>query len=154
MYPAFKDLIDQLDPTLQKLVNSEPYDITRLPKSPRIPGVYVFYDESIPVYVGRTRNLKARMKSHFNLTNPNMASFAFLIACSTYGRIKASYKKEGSRKDLRANPDFNKHFISANNKLKTMIIRFIEIDDPKMQHLFEIYATMTLNTSYNNFDTY
>lgn len=154
MNQDFKSLIDQLEPTLQRLVSSKPIDISAIPRSPKLAGVYVFYEGNEPIYVGRTKNLRGRIKSHYNLTNPNMASFAFLIACESYGRKKAAYKKEGGRKDLHSNPAFREHLIGANERLKVMTVRFVEITDPKMQHIFEIFAAMALNTPHNTFETH
>lgn len=76
------------------------------------------------------------------------------MAFETYGRKKASYKKEGSRKHLHADAIFKEHFISANKRLNGMTMKFIEITDPKMQHMFELYAAMKFNTPYNSFETY
>lgn len=155
MNQSFKNLIDQLDPTLKTLLSSQPIDISAIPRTRKLAGVYIFYENEKPIYVGRTRNLRGRIKSHYNLTNPNMASFAFLMACKEYGREKAAYKKEGGRKELHSSPAFRKHLIEANKRIQSMTIRFVEIQDPNLQHIFEIYAAMALETTtYNTFDTH
>jgi predicted GIY-YIG superfamily endonuclease len=153
---AFDKLVKILPLKLNDLISSSPIVFEELPSKPKLSGVYVFFENDIPIYVGRTRNLRARLKSHYNLTNPNMASFVFLLASDSYGRKKASYKKEDSRKAIYGDEYFkNNHFMPANERLKKMKIRFIEINDPKEQHIFEIYAAMALGTEkYNSFDTH
>ncbi|MCB9991906.1 MAG: GIY-YIG nuclease family protein [Rhodospirillales bacterium] len=151
----FKALIEQLQPTLNQLLGCSPLEVSKIPATPKLAGVYLFSENEVPIYVGRTRNLRGRIKSHYNMTNPNMGSFAFLMACKTYGRKKAAYKKEGSRKQLHADPDFRKHLEKANKRIKAMTVRFVEINDPVKQHLFELYAAMALGTTeFNQFDTH
>lgn len=154
MKKDFERLLDQLEPNLSLLIKTAPLTPEQIKNSKNRAGVYVFYERNTPVYVGRTKNLKRRFLSHHNTKNPNMGSFVFLMACETYGRKTASYKKEGSRKGLRKDSEFMSHFLDANSRLKKMTIKFVDIPDPRMQHIFEIYAAMCLETPYNSFNTH
>jgi hypothetical protein len=83
-----------------------------------------------------------------------MAAFAFSLAREATGFLKATYKKEGSRKSLVENPDFSNAFSSAKERIRMMDLRFIEVDDPTQQAIFEIYVSTALQTPYNDFDTH
>lgn len=149
MNQDFKDIVDQLEPTLLRLVSSKPIDISTITISSKLAGVYVFYEGEDPVYVGRTRNLRARVKGHRSITKNDAGSFAFFLARKWYG----SEKVTGGRKALYADPVFRKHLEKANERLKMMSVKFVEISDPRMQHVFEIYAAMALATD-NSFETH
>ncbi len=153
MTKKFSSLIDQLPQLLDSL---QPIDWRAIPAKEKRAGVYVFYEKNKPIYVGRTKNLKQRIRSHYCKQSHNKSSFVFLMACDTFGRKKASYKKQDGRKELFKDPVFReKHYLKAHERLAKMKLRFVEIPDPKLQHLFEIYAAMVLGTEkYNSFDTH
>jgi hypothetical protein len=120
---------------------------------PKVPGVYLFSDKQ-PVYVGQTRNLRARLRNHTGAqATENQASFAFLIG-------KADAKAAGidlnrTRKILEADPDFSDHFRKAKERVARMNVRWIELDDPIERTLFEMYAALALDTvAFNSFETH
>ena len=120
---------------------------------PKVPGVYLFSDKE-PVYVGQTRNLRTRLRNHTGAkAAENQASFAFLI-----GKVKAEaagIDLNRTRKTLEADPDFSDHFRKAKERVASMNVRWIELDDPVERTLFEMYAALALNTvAFNSFETH
>lgn len=80
--------------------------------------------------------------------------FAFGIAREETGKLKASYKKEGSRAALVSDPMFAAAFAKAKSRVNGMDIRFVEETDPTKQALLEIYAATALATRYNDFENH
>ena len=120
---------------------------------PKVPGVYLFSDKE-PVYVGQTRNLKARLRNHTGArATETQASFAFLI-----GKINAEaagVDLKRTRKVLESDPDFSDHFRKAKERVANMNVRWIELDDPIERTLFEMYAALALDTvAFNSFETH
>lgn len=120
---------------------------------PEIAGIYLFSD-SKPVYVGQTRNLRARLRNHTAAkATENQASFAFLIGKAE--AETAGIDLERARKVLEADPHFAEHFRQAKARVAGMNIRWIELEDPIERTLFEIYAALALDTvAFNSFETH
>jgi hypothetical protein len=120
---------------------------------PKVPGIYLF-SENKPVYVGQTRNLQTRLRSHTSAkATENQASFAFLIGKEA--AEQAGLDLAQTRKVLEADPQFAEHFAEAKARVSKMDVRWIELDDPIERTLFEIYAAMALNTvAFNSFETH
>jgi len=120
---------------------------------PKAAGVYLFSDSN-PVYVGQTRNLRARLRTHTTSSaTENQASFAFLIAKANAGTAGIDLRR--ARKVLEADPHFAKHFQAAKARVAQMNVRWIELDDPIERTLFEVYAALALDTvAFNSFETH
>ncbi|MEI9891180.1 MAG: hypothetical protein WDN45_11990 [Caulobacteraceae bacterium] len=119
---------------------------------PASPAIYVFLFNGEPVHVGRTRNLRQRLKGH--VTNSHYsASFAFKRARSDTG-MKASYKKGEGRGALLENPIFAAAFAKALAEVRGMTVRHLVVNDPIDQYLLELYAALELDTSLTEFDTH
>ena len=116
------------------------------------PGIYVLFEENIPVHVGRTRNLRKRLQGHCSESHWH-ASFAFKRARADTGML-ADYKAGNSRPKLANDPTFRPAFILQVAKIRTMQYRFLEVADPIEQYLLELYAAMELGTSMDEFDTH
>jgi predicted GIY-YIG superfamily endonuclease len=116
------------------------------------PGVYLFTEKDLHLYVGRTRRLRARLHQH---SRPSVkdAPFAFRLARENTGRLKASYRAEGSRKALDIDPDFRKSFAEAKERIRQMTIRYVRVEDDLTQALLEIYTSTVLGSPYNEFRT-
>ena len=153
MSKEWNDLVKQM-PTLLKQLMSQPLRSWNnrglLPQK----GVYVFYEDGKPVYVGRTNTMSRRLNEHGNPSSRhNSATFAFNIA-------KRKAKKQGmntqlKRSQLEVDPAFSKLFLEAKTRVSKMPVRVIEISEPITQTLFEVYAVMCLDTrEYNDFDTH
>ncbi|WP_135605518.1 hypothetical protein [Methanococcoides sp. NM1] len=153
MNKEFKDRIDSLPKLQNELMNSiKRYrdDLQDIPKS----GVYVFYENEKPIFVGRSDHMRKRIMTQGRQgSNHNSAPFAFSLA------KEAAIEKEmdvqnKTRNELENNPEFNHLFLQAKNRVSKMAIRYISIEDPILQTLFQIYLSMELKTPYNDFKTH
>ena len=149
----FNDIVKQMPTLLDKLGSmsfvTREYARKKLPKE----GIYVFYENSRPIYVGRSKNIANRILNHSRPSSGhNSASFAFLLA-------KEKAQKNGvdvnaTRGNLENNPTFSKLYFEAKERVAKMKIKAVEINDHETQAIFEIYASKKLNTQYNNFATH
>lgn len=152
MNDQFKHMIELLPPLFERLVISsiKPWnDLGRVPQK----GVYIFYENGNPIYVGRTNRMKDRIKEHGRPSSThNSAPFAFKLAKKE--AIEKGMDLNKSREELERDPTFAKLFSDAKDKVSKMSVRVIEIDDPIIQTIFEVYASMELKTEFNDFDTH
>lgn len=120
---------------------------------PKSAGIYLFSDRK-PVYVGQTRNLRARLKNHTSATaTENKASLAFLLGKKRADAAGIDLRR--ARKILGADPAFAKHFREAKARVAKMNVRWIELEDPIERTLFEVYVALVLNTVvFNSFETH
>jgi len=153
MNNEFTELVDQLPSLLEQLLNSplKPWgNLGSLPQK----GIYVFFERGHPVYVGRTSRMGDRIKEHGRPSSThNTAPFAFNLAKKAAKRKEIDLSKQ--RGELGKDPTFAKLFSEAKERVSRMSVRVIEIDDPIIQTLFEVYASIALKTTkYNDFDTH
>lgn len=120
---------------------------------PAVPGVYLFTEAGRYVYVGQTRNLRRRLTQHAGKwARENQATFAFARA-----RLEAmadpTLRDLRTRRDLAGNPDFEILFARARAAVGRMEARFVEVGDPELRTVFEVYASVILGTE-NSFETH
>lgn len=117
-------------------------------------GIYVFYESGKPIYIGRSNRTKQRIQEHGRPSSMhNSATFAFRLAKEEMASRK-DILKGITRRELETAPGFDRAFYEAKARVAEMKIRVIEIDDQVTQALFEIYASVKLNTKYNEFTTH
>jgi len=156
MNNEFKELVDQLPSLLEQLLNSplKPWgNLGSLSQK----GIYVFFEYRHPMYVGRvgrTNRMGDRIKEHGRPSSThNNAPFAFNLAKKAAKRKGIDLSKQ--RVELEKDPTFAKLFSEAKVRVSRMSVRVINIDDPIIQTLFEVYASIALKTTeYNVFDTH
>jgi predicted GIY-YIG superfamily endonuclease len=126
-----------------------------LPRSLPKSGIYLLSENERHLYVGRTRDIRARIAGH---SRPGAtrwtAAFAFRLAREATDNMVATYTKKGSRGDLIENPNFLSAFDEAKKRIRAMDLRFVEENDPVRQAVLEIYVAVSLQTPYNDFDTH
>ena len=152
MNERFKKLIDRMPLRLQSLLEHpliviDDIGITQVPQK----GVYVFFEDNKPIYVGRSNRLRKRLKEHSQRSSDHYsATLAFRIAKQNTSTLQ----KKQTNEQLMKNRDFVEEFEAAKDRIARTKIRFIEIEDPIDQAMFEIYAALALNTRYNDFGTH
>ena len=121
---------------------------------PNPPGLYLFSDSARPIYVGQTRKLRTRLRQHTGeRSRQNQASLAFNIA--KRDAASAGVDVTRSREALAADAEFRLHLDEARRTVAAMSVQFIELDDPIRRTLFEVYATLLLQTTeFNSFETH
>jgi predicted GIY-YIG superfamily endonuclease len=155
MDEGFRQYLETLHASLERLVAMKPKSVDALPRTLPLACVYLFSEGGRHLYVGRTRNLRQRLRNHCgNASEHNQAAFAFKLAREFTGRTRVDYSKQNSRKELLAVPSFAAAFSNAKIRIRRMELRFIEEKDPLRQALLEIYASFVLKTAHNDFDTH
>jgi hypothetical protein len=153
MNERFRDLADTLDPKYQQLVSMIPLLAADVPAQTPTGGVYLFSENGLHVYVGRTkRSICVRVRNQFG-PNPSAASFPWLIAREATGK-KATYTKAGSRTELLTDVGFVAAYDAARERIRRMHLRYVHEPDPLRQALLEIYVAVAINARYNDFDTH
>lgn len=155
MQELFNTYINELPILFNKLVEMLPVQPTDLTNNVPLKGIYLFSENDTHLYIGRSNHIKRRIQYHCRLSSDhNKATFAFRIAREKTEFKKATYKTQGSRKNIEADPIFKSVFIEAKERIRNMELRFVEINDPILQALFEIYASMVLKTPFNDFENH
>jgi len=155
-------MVAAFDEMLEELTGSEPHRHGHRPPPPESSGVYLFVEDGHPVYVGITRNLRARYGQHHRPNSPeNSAPFAFAIARREAGDDGFPIDGRG-RVELSKDPEFAKaYFGPAKERVRAMDFHYLVIpagdldSDPKIA-VFEVFASMVLQTEgdFNSFRTH
>ena len=126
-----------------------------------VPGIYVFFKNEYPIYVGRTDNIKERVQYHTRPKSGNgSATFAFNLAKEEYERkYKVTIKNRKTpqnddlqniisitRKELEKDERFEPIFDAKKKYLSNCKFRFIEIKNDIIQTMFEPYLAYKLGT--------
>jgi predicted GIY-YIG superfamily endonuclease len=156
MEAAFVKYAESLHPSFERLVRMLPVTIATLPREAPSACVYLFSENGRHFYVGRTRNLRRRLRQHsIPSSRHNQAVFAFRLAREATGRLVAAYSGEGRRAVLATDDaTFVASFTDAKRRVRSMQVRYVEGTDPLRQALLEIYAAVVLATPYNDFNTH
>ncbi|WP_406660155.1 hypothetical protein V7O66_09890 [Methanolobus sp. ZRKC3] len=153
MNTKFKDIIDSLPGLQEKLINSRPLKRDNLQDMPEC-GIYVFYKHETPLFVGRSDKMKKRIITQGRKgSTHHSAPFAFLLA-----RNKATAKgldiENKTRNELVKDPMFNELFIQSKDEVSKMSVRYVAVEHPIKQTIFQVYASMELDTEFNKFETH
>jgi hypothetical protein len=149
--PAFASFMDQVHEQYNTLLDT-PYWVENYP-IPATGGIYVFSLDGCPLYVGRTRNLRRRLRQHSHKDSTQFsASFAFLMARREF---LGPHPKKQMRHQLAISKPFDEVFADCRKRVGAMQVRWVVEEDPIVQSLLEIYAAATLGTTahFNSFRT-
>lgn len=139
-------------PALYAALTSQPLLDVRSNDLRKQPGIYILYDGDGPAHVGRTRNIKQRLRAHCT-PNHNSASFAFKRARRELGQA-TTYNRTTSRAALQIDEVFGPCFRKHVDAVAQMKLRFLEVSDPIDQYFLELYAALELSLSTDEFDTH
>ena len=155
MDSRFEKYIEVLHSSFERLIAMNPVSVSELPTGLPKSAVYVFSDGDRHMYAGRSNSLRNRLRQHTtDGAQHNQAVFAFKLAREKVGKIEATYKPEGSRASLAAEPEFAAAFLDEKRRVRKMNLRFVEESDQLRQALLEIYVSFVLGTPYNDFRTH
>ena len=112
-------------------------------------GLYIFYKDDSPFYVGISQKVIGRLLQHVKGTNHHSASFAYKIGKANY--LKAN---PNLRNVARKGVNFSDHVQPAQGWLMQQKVAIIPIEDSTERYLFEVYCAMKLRTPYNDFETH
>ena len=88
MNPAFRQFVEVLHPSFERLMQMVPLKMSALPS--RLPEkcIYLLSEGQNHLYVGRTRKLRKRLRQHsIASAQHNQAVFAFKLARETTGQL-------------------------------------------------------------------
>jgi len=152
MKSKFEEIVNQIPDLMQQLIDSPMRQRNSLGDIPN-KGIYVFYENNKPVYVGRTNRMKERIQEHGRKSSyNNSATFAFILAKEIAN--EQGFDINIKRKALESNSAFRNIFLEQKERVSRMNVRVVEINDPIIQTIFEVYVSMELDTKYNNFDNH
>ncbi|MBW8036603.1 MAG: hypothetical protein FVQ79_13505 [Planctomycetes bacterium] len=152
MDEKFRVLIEGLSQKYNELISMEPVSIDTSPPDTPKGGVYLFYENEIPMYAGRTKlKIRVRLKNH--VSSADDCPLAWRLARESTGK-KATYQWKGSRKHLLQNPAFKEVYDEAKQRIRQMGVRYVGEDDPLKQALLEIYVAVVSGAKHNDFDTH
>src|SRR2546426_6325041 len=98
MHESFLSYAESLHPSFERLIAMSPVTITTLPRNAPLQCIYLFSEGHRHLYVGRTKNLRQRLRNHsIPASQHNQAVFAFRLAREMTGKLAAAYTEEGSR---------------------------------------------------------
>lgn len=144
----FWDAIDKMEPLMDGLKGSEErgwHDYNQAPPK----GVYVLYEKCDPIYVGRSNNMRSRIREHGAVSSDRYsATFAFKLLREAVGY------PEGRAEDIERT--YRDEYRNQRERVRAMNFRAVEITDQLEQTLFEIYAITEMGTApkYNDFETH
>jgi hypothetical protein len=148
----FAKLVESLEPAFQRLVQMTPVSAARLPRVMPSRGIYLFSEGERHLYVGRTDNIRRRIGNHCRASSGhNQATFAFRMARTETGLLRAAYTTSGSRGHMAKDQVFGPVFVASKQRVRALDLRFVEETDPTRQALLEIYAATVLETPFNDF---
>jgi hypothetical protein len=149
---SFHNAVQRMPKLYEQLMSCDLLDMKARPNWRGLHAIYVFYDaEGQPCHTGRTRNLQGRVRAH-TANSHHSASFAFKSTRHVLN-LSATYRPEGSRAHLMSDPVFRAEFDRQREKIGQMKLRYVEIECPIEQHLFELYVALRLGTSLSEFTT-
>ena len=155
--PSFGEIVAQLEPFLEELQSGPAYHGRTLRKLPK-KGVYVFYEDGKPMYVGRVgsnskQTVRQRIRQHtIPSSGHNQATFAFRLLQEDLC-LPVGHESDMTRPELAKT--YEAKFSEKKQRVRNMEVRVVEITNSMVQAVFEIYAALTLGTTqYNRFDTH
>lgn len=152
----FPDLLKQLRLCMEKPLDSDLFRKTgfgeasilkSLGKKEDFPGLYVFLDGKMPIYVGISQGVIGRLLEHLRGITHFSASLVFNMACS-------KCEIEGTRDARMLNQTFKAAFDEARKELARCKVAFVEVKNPAVRYGFELYAAMELDCKWNTFETH
>jgi GIY-YIG catalytic domain len=151
---TFAAAVDQMEPLLVVLEGAPRYPFLSHTDVPKVAGIYLFSENGVAIYVGQTRNLRNRLKQHTGERSTHFsASFAYLIAKGEAATAGMNIKR--TRAHLSSDPDFAALFTATRARVRDMDVQFIEVNDPIVRTMFEMFVALVLDTvEYNSFETH
>ena len=166
---AFQDPIDNYELLLDQLQGCRPFrmetrsertrlrpELKRLIKSDK--GIYVFYEDEKPLYVGRTDQMAERLLNHGRTPSanaPSSATFALILAKDEFKKANSiAHSLFGKQLAQDLNEDSSekiKLWREATERVKRMSARVVEVQHPHVQAVLEVYVHEKLETPFNSF---
>ena len=125
----FEDIVARMEPLLEQLRSGQPYHAPTYQGLPE-KGIYVFYEQGAPMYVGRVgstskQKMRVRIRQHtIPSAKHNQAVFAFRLLQEKLG-VTTGHGAELSRKKLAEK--YEREFKEMKERVRNMEVRVVEI---------------------------
>jgi len=148
----FTKLVKAAPKLLKRLQAAERHLMIDLSDVPAVPGIYLLSEGDRPMYVGQSRNVRSRLRRHQRENaGSEEASYAFSLARRE--ARQAGHPIPKSRRACQDDPLFAELFSAARRRVGRMHVQVIELPSPIDRTLFEVYASLALETD-NTFETH
>lgn len=143
-------ILGQMEALLEKLKSACPEKATTPTDLPDR-GVYAFYNEGKPLYVGRSNRLRQRVAEHGQPgAGYNKATFAYRLLAKKRG-FSMGHDKDNPRRKVAEK--YASEFREQKKCVRNMCVHAVEICDDRVAYFFEAYAIIALcTTTYNKFE--
>ena len=146
----FTEMIGQMGPLLRQLLEGTAFRGDTLRNLHMRHGIYVFFEDGIPVYVGRVgptskQPMRTRINQHRNREPREAPLPAWMV------------RRQLNQNNITARQIAENHrplFDQMQGRVQAMEVRVVEIEDCTIQAVFEIYAALVLQTPFNDFCTH
>ncbi len=119
-------------------------------KKNEVKGIYIFYDDDIPVYVGISRKILARLKNHFLGKTHFQATLVYLMLRDKHDKRGEEYM--GKRDQL---PIFIEERETLQEEMReNWKISIIPIPKNYELYMTEVFLACLLKTKWNSFETH
>lgn len=138
---SFESIVNVLPLYLEELLTQKEYCFADLTErkikthfctSDPIPGVFVMLEKGDPVYIGRSRTLSQRIGVDLRSIQKSQATLTYKLLKS--GSLNVKTMEE-----------------TRNYMYKHFTIKMLRIEDEYERAIFQIYASMKLDSKYNSF---
>jgi len=125
---------------MKKKVNLSSYKIFELDpkqieKAPHLPGCYLFYFHTVPLYVGKAQDLYKRIKSHVNSDSPRFTESNKLRIIATPNIKSAILLEQNLISFLK--PKFN--FLSRQSKVLYYLLVISVFSNSRQGYSYKLY---------------
>jgi len=124
----------KIEALLPGLKDSEPTDFK---------GLYVWFNQGKPFYVGIAKNVINRLAQHVKQPNHNAASMAYKVA-SRVLKVEVDNRAQYPKPKIKR----------IQNWLLQQQVSFVQVTDNDKLAAFEIFAAIKLKTVLNSFETH
>ncbi len=107
-------------------------------------GIYLFYDNDEPLYVGRSGSKNTKLHQRI-LEHGNKDSDGSSGTLARRLALEIAHPND---------PEWDSLYENQRNRVQNMQVRVVEITNDYEQGMFEIYAAYVFNTPYNEFGTH
>lgn len=112
-------------------------------------GLYIFFNDSTPFYVGISKGVIGRILQHLKGKTHYTSTLAFKIGLIVY-KFQNGVEYDGQRKEF----DFKKYVEPVKIFLMKQKISLFHIDNIEELAIFEIFCSMKMGTWLNDFETH
>jgi hypothetical protein len=133
------------------LLKSSKHPVSNMPLSLAVSGIYILSDDSGPLYIGRSDNVRRRLQWHTHNSH-SQATLAFLMARRSTGNVEPSCRTTLSRAALlKSDRSFRRAFDRARKDIRAMRVQHVRVEDAATQAVLEVATALLLKTPFNDF---